>query len=504
MSKLRLRFFRRSAFFVIGIGWMLWGWSAPFLAAGKVPESWMGVYMNGVKVGYMHSLESREEKNGIPVIKNISESVMTLSRLGSNPIEIKTVQESWFDQSKKPLETVLKTIMSESITEIKAEIRPDRVLFSLAGEIVKELPYDQEFFLGVPLEDIVMSERFKPGYQQSFKILDPIAYAFSECRFEVIGEEQVLILGRKKQLWHVRSELFSVIPIVVDEWIDERGEVHRSDTKTGFMETVSIRMSQAKAMEPGEKNFDIAFSSIIRSNKRLSDPQSIKSLELKLSGLSLEQLRRFPWEKGVQEILEEQKDSIRIRTTSRIMQTANAPELPITDPLLSDSLAATAFIQSDNAEIIRTAREIIGSERNSWIAAKQIAEWIGRELTPNYDVGFAPALEILHDRKGDCTEHSVLMVALCRAVGIPARAAVGIMYVDGFFAYHMWPEVYVGQWIGLDAIWLAKDNHSGEYYTDATHIKFGLSNLDENMFAEMITSISEIIGKLRLEIIDPK
>jgi hypothetical protein len=76
------------------------------------------------------------------------------------------------------------------------------------------------------------------------------------------------------------------------------------------------------------------------------------------------------------------------------------------------------------------------------------------------------------------------------------------MYGDGIFAYHMWPEVYVGRWINLDVKWLAIDEETGELYTDATHIKFGRSNLDENIFEEMISAIAEIIGKLDLEIID--
>jgi transglutaminase-like putative cysteine protease len=108
----------------------------------------------------------------------------------------------------------------------------------------------------------------------------------------------------------------------------------------------------------------------------------------------------------------------------------------------------------------------------------------------------------MKNREGDCSEYTVLTVALCRAVGIPARAAVGIKYARGIFAYHMWPEVYVGRWISLDSKWLAVDKKSGEYYTDATHLKFGRSLLDENIFKEMAQAISEIVGQLKLEIID--
>ena len=65
-------------------------------------------------------------------------------------------------------------------------------------------------------------------------------------------------------------------------------------------------------------------------------------------------------------------------------------------------------------------------------------------------------------------------------------------------------EVYVGQWISLDPKWLAVDKKTGEYYTDATHIKFGHSVLDENIYKEMAQAVAEIIGQLKLEIIDFK
>jgi transglutaminase-like putative cysteine protease len=58
---------------------------------------------------------------------------------------------------------------------------------------------------------------------------------------------------------------------------------------------------------------------------------------------------------------------------------------------------------------------------------------------------------------GDCTEYAMLAAAMCKAQGIPARTALGLIYVcDGehtaTLAFHMWTEVYVrGQWLGLDA-----------------------------------------------------
>ena len=74
--------------------------------------------------------------------------------------------------------------------------------------------------------------------------------------------------------------------------------------------------------------------------------------------------------------------------------------------------------------------------------------------------GYAPedfgALYALRQRRGDCSEYACLVVALCRAAGIPARMVEGYVS-DRSFApkpmdFHDWAEVLVdGQWRVVDA-----------------------------------------------------
>ncbi len=468
----------------------------------QTAESWMGIYMNGVKIGYSHSQEFSQKKNGKSYKRELSESLMKVSRLGGKPVEIFTAQESLFDESGKPLETLLRIKMSESETVLRAEIRPEKVVFKSQDKVIKELTYEEEIYLGVPLEKIIEKGGLKTGTKERYRVLDPISYSLVDCRFEVIGKEDVLILGEKMSLWHIKEEMTSVIPIVIEEWIDNKGESWKSVSQTSIVATTSIRMSKEKALEPSEQNFDIAFSTIITPNLTFESPQEIQSVTFKLSGISADKIKNFPFDDGSQKILEEAKDYVVIQTSSVLFSENKAIPLPVEDEEFREFLKPTSFCQADDPQIREMAKEIVGGERNSWRASKRIAEWVKENMTANYDVGFATAREILKNRQGDCSEHTVLTVTLCRAAGIPARAAVGIMYASGIFAYHMWPEVYVGRWVSLDAKWLARDKKSGEYYTDATHIKFGRGVLDENIFKEMAQAISEIVGHLKLEILD--
>jgi hypothetical protein len=70
--------------------------------------------------------------------------------------------------------------------------------------------------------------------------------------------------------------------------------------------------------------------------------------------------------------------------------------------------------------------------------------------------GWDVASRVAHNKDGDCTEHAVLLVALARANGIPARIAIGLAITGDnsrFGAYgHAWAELKInGRWIVADA-----------------------------------------------------
>ena len=83
----------------------------------------------------------------------------------------------------------------------------------------------------------------------------------------------------------------------------------------------------------------------------------------------------------------------------------------------------------------------------------------------------------------------MLLTALLRAAGIPARECVGLVYTDHKFYYHAWTEAYLGQWITMDAT-------LDQMPVDATHITLAHGGLDRQ--AELMS----LMGKLQLEILD--
>ena len=120
-----------------------------------------------------------------------------------------------------------------------------------------------------------------------------------------------------------------------------------------------------------------------------------------------------------------------------------------------DDLRPNNFIQSDDPLIVADAKKAAGGETDPWRVAVALERYVDREVKDkNLTQAFATAAEVAKSREGDCTEHAVFLAALCRARGIPARVAIGLVYMQGggAFGYHMWTEAYIDRrWIPIDA-----------------------------------------------------
>ena len=128
------------------------------------------------------------------------------------------------------------------------------------------------------------------------------------------------------------------------------------------------------------------------------------------------------------------------------------------------------MIESDDPVIGELAFSIRGGETDAWETVKKLSEWIIVNIDGSIYGGSAK--ETLERGNGACGSQSLLMAALCRASGIPARVVWGCMYTHfegGSFGHHGWNEVYMGKdgWIPVDVT----SHEAG--YVDSGHVRLG-------------------------------
>ena len=125
------------------------------------------------------------------------------------------------------------------------------------------------------------------------------------------------------------------------------------------------------------------------------------------------------------------------------------------------ALQPSPDVESDNEAIVTAARQAIGDADNAAEAVQRLQQFVHHYITTkDLSVGYATAAEVFASRQGDCTEHAVLLAAMCRAVGIPAELVDGLAYVQEFaghhnvFGAHAWVRCYIGdRWVHADAVW---------------------------------------------------
>ena len=89
---------------------------------------------------------------------------------------------------------------------------------------------------------------------------------------------------------------------------------------------------------------------------------------------------------------------------------------------LNEFLKPTYFCESDDPEIVRLARKIVGKKKGK-AAAVALFNWVRDNI--KYDIAYIiGAKGVLKRGFGDCVDKTNLFVALCRASGISARYLV--------------------------------------------------------------------------------
>ena len=182
--------------------------------------------------------------------------------------------------------------------------------------------------------------------------------------------------------------------------------------------------------------------------------------------------RRLLIEDERQRVTVDSSGGAQVRIRQVEYQGRDARDLPIRDDEVASYLEPSLYVQTEDEAIEELARRLRGSERNSWRVARRLQQWVYDHMIPrSTNVRFKSSLEVMADMEGTCSEYTVLFLALCRAAGVPARAAAGFLASGtGALVLHIWAQVYVGAWIDMDPSW-------DQVGVDAAHIKAGQGRL---------------------------
>jgi hypothetical protein len=470
----------------------------------KVGETWDAIYIGGSKVGYTYLQVQRTPFHGKTYLRVNYKTVFRFERNG-DPISVEQVYGTIETPDGRVLRLDTRALVGEQQIRTYGDVIDGKMLLKLAAgvqEQSKELDWPADV-LGPYGPELSMSRKpLKAGEVREVRTFIPDLNEICTARLEAKQVEPIVLGdGRARPL--LRVEFTGRHPDGKPEpalkqtvWVDSTGQILKGHTDLmGGMDVYRTTEKAARAPNRGPV-FDQVKALIVKVRDPLPQPeqrrQIVYRLTLKGDGDPAES---FPPDRR-------QKIARKEGPRSLVLDVHTAgPNVGEAGPEQVDAqyLRANPMIDAEDPEVVRLAREATRGAASPWDKAVAIERWVAANLKEkNYKTAFASASEVARNLAGDCTEHSVLVAAMCRACGIPARVAAGLVYApsQNGFGYHMWNEVYVNRrWVALDATFEQAD-------VDATHIKITDTSLDGVSPLESLLKIVYVCNNLAIDVLE--
>lgn len=241
-------------------------------------------------------------------------------------------------------------------------------------------------------------------------------------------------------------------------WLDDKLRMVRSESDVPVLGRMTLyRTTRALAEKQGVAPAlmaDLGLRSIVPLKRGIARPHQAREIVYRITVKDDDDPATTFARDGRQKVENVEGDTFDLR----VRAVREPVEVEEPGKVKNEYLKSSYFLDSNNEKVCATAARIAGEEKDAWHKAQRIEKWVHEHMKGNAKVNFAAASQVLNDLQGDCRQHAMLTAALCRAAGVPARTAVGLVYVNDEdhgpeLVFHMWTEVWVrGQWMMLDAV----------------------------------------------------
>jgi hypothetical protein len=441
----------------------------------QVPEkdSWMNILQDGRKIGFSHTFISKTTKGYL-----LKETLyIRLNTMGLTQDLI--------------LKTAGKLNNDFTLSSFDFEISSGRFHFSAQGSVsgnvlsVKthnfgsskdvQLNIKGKLYVSSGMVNAAYASGMKPGDEFTLHVFNPVSMSSEPVSIKVMGKENILNMGIQKNSMKVAIQYQGATQLA---WIGENGEVLKEKGLLGFSLEKTTRKDALFGLL-AESSQDLAEIASVKSNVIFDNPLKLERINVEISGINIKDVH-----------LESERQVLRGNVL--IIQKEDLDKFPDVinnmNTIPDRFVKPEPFIESDHPKILNLVEKMVSNDDTPLEKANKLMTWVHNNIEKRPVLSIPDALATLMNKVGDCNEHAVLLAALARAAGIPARIEAGLVYLNGRFYYHAWNLLYIGKWITADATF-------GQIPADVTHIRFSSGRIQQQL------DIMNIIGKVKLNIL---
>lgn len=428
---------------------------SPAQDAGRVArEAREAVTLDGASVGVVRSLV-----RGLDAGKRQHLQEMKLSlRRGTATVELRQEWGVEEDAAGKVVSVFLRQYQGSKLAlEVTGSVdpkSPDRLDMVKDGKQSFRVAWRDEVWRPGDLSVAPGKGGWQPGDRQTVRLFEPTYCAVATYTATAQEREQM----------NVEGKLVSVLPLnlvpeplvggnqrvtlpVVRWWLDDAGRVVRREMDMPGLGMLTLRCGDKGSA--GAPAVNLLERGLIPLDKLVARPLRAAAARLRVTLKDIPDAATAFVSDEHQTVRELQPGVLDVVIHPVGDQVRNEPA-----PAKEYSVPSQYLDYEDRA--VQALRAKMGTgPRDLWQRAQARATWVRTNLRPDNAAEFGPASKIAQELRGDCRHAALLTAALCRADGVPARTAIGLVYVERnrkpFLGFHMWTEAYIdGAWRGLD------------------------------------------------------
>ena len=475
---------------------------APALtAAGK--EYWDAYFFDDIKVGYGHTQYQNVNEQGELCLEIVAKSELTIHRFGQTvkqqmeirsvetPAgEVRIIESKMGNESSDAGSMMMTTVGRVHDNQLQLEIS------TLGKTVTSTIPWEKTWGGFFAMEQSLERQPMKPGEKRILHALVPGFNQVADVEYEAVGEEQTKMLEGQRELLRINTKI-KIGDNTLEQtlWTDAAGQTVKSYMPA--LKQTSYRTTKEIALSKSEGRFDLGERTIVVVDPKLEKPHQTRRARYRITFADGNPFHSFA-SGSTQSVRKVDAHTVELDVRSLRPTDALGTEFPADQPPTDDDLAANSLIQSDDAEVVALAGEKAAGANDFWEIVVALEQQVRQHVSnKSFSQALASAADVARSREGDCTEHAVLLAALCRAKQIPARVAIGMVYFPaaGGFAYHMWTEAWnQDRWIPLDAT-------LGLGGIGAAHLKVSSSNLKGADPFSQFLPVFQLIGNIQIKVI---
>jgi hypothetical protein len=477
--------------------------NAAAATSDETRECWEVYLMQGKRIGYGHITAHHEVEAGQQIIRTEERNRLAVKRAGQvSKQEVSTVSIETPEGRLIRFES--ETRMGPNPIVTVGRVRGDQLVLETSGgghaaPTQSKTAWQADCCGPFAIEQSILRRPMRPGEHRSLKMLMIGFNQPGEAKMTAVGFESVTLLDGTHDLLRIETlirlgdgqELDGAV------WTDRNGKIFKSYSRAMGLE--SYRVGEAEASkDAGAAELDLLLGTMVKIERPLPNAHRTKQVRYRvhLDGGNPAGVFLAGPTQAVKSI---DAETAEITVYAIRPGEAAGNRNALVDKPTDDDLRPNTFIQSDDPVIIADAKTAAGHQTDPWRVAVALESYVYHAVKKkDFTQVLATASEVAKSREGDCTEHALFLAALARARGMPARVAVGLVYVEGLqaMAYHMWAEVYV------DRRWIPIDGTLGQGGIGAGHLQVARTSLKDSTAYAAFLPVVQILGRLKIEIVD--